>query len=144
MNLYLGGKTASSYLYDILEFDPQTEQWSFLGRMMQVRGDHAVSVINFESDLCDLMIIEQVILIRLNIFQIIFLEDSNICVIVYLLLVTIKYQKLITSKAMPNKIRFRYLHIEHNKRKFIKPSQHNEKIYTLTKIVSLNCILINF
>ena len=42
--MYVGGNT-----YDeILEFRPDTEEWSLAGRMVQARGNHAVSTINFE------------------------------------------------------------------------------------------------
>ena len=37
---------------DILEFDPLTGEWKLVDRMIQGRHDHAVSVVNFESDLC--------------------------------------------------------------------------------------------
>ena len=36
----------------VLEFDPPTGQWKLVDRMIQARGFHAVSVINFESELC--------------------------------------------------------------------------------------------
>ena len=50
-NKYLGGYDGS-YLDDILEFNPLTGQWELVDRMMQPRLYHAVSVINFESELC--------------------------------------------------------------------------------------------
>ena len=42
-------------LYDeILEFHPDTEEWILAGRMIEARGGHAVSTINFEDvrDVC--------------------------------------------------------------------------------------------
>jgi len=36
---------------EILEFDPQG-RWSSIGKMSQPRGDHAVSVVQFDSRLC--------------------------------------------------------------------------------------------
>ena len=54
--IYLGGGRfyVDSYIYyeDILEFDPLTGQWKLVDKMMQARGYHAVSVIDFESGLC--------------------------------------------------------------------------------------------
>ena len=45
-----GGYTRNSpYQYDeILEFRPDTEDWSLAGRMLEDRDGHAVSTINFE------------------------------------------------------------------------------------------------
>ena len=43
-------------LYDeILEFHPDTEEWILAGRMIEARGGHAVSTINFEDvrDVCN-------------------------------------------------------------------------------------------
>jgi len=37
----------STYYDDILEFDPLTGQWKLVDRMIQARGGHAVSVINY-------------------------------------------------------------------------------------------------
>ena len=39
---------------EILEFRPDTEEWSLAGRMIQAREGHAVSTINFEDvkDVC--------------------------------------------------------------------------------------------
>ena len=42
-------------IYDkILEFRPDTEDWSLAGRMLEARYKHAVSTINFEDvrDVC--------------------------------------------------------------------------------------------
>ena len=42
-------------IYDeILEFCPDTEEWSLAGRMIEARNQHAVSTINFEDvrDVC--------------------------------------------------------------------------------------------
>ena len=50
-NEYLGGNDGS-FLSDILEFDPLTEQWTLVGSLYEARGVHDVSVINFESGLC--------------------------------------------------------------------------------------------
>ena len=50
-NKYLGGNVGS-YSDEILEFDPLTGQWELVDRMIQAREYHAVSVINFESELC--------------------------------------------------------------------------------------------
>ena len=45
---YLGGRLSdSSYVDDILEFDPLTGQWKLVDRMIQGRGRHAVSVIKY-------------------------------------------------------------------------------------------------
>ena len=33
---------------EILEFRPDTEEWSLAGHMVEARRDHAVSTINFE------------------------------------------------------------------------------------------------
>ena len=55
VNKYLGGYISDrSYIYydDILEFDPLTGQWQGMDRMIQARGVHAVSVVNFDSRLC--------------------------------------------------------------------------------------------
>ena len=51
---YLGGynEGSSTYSDEILEFDPLTGQWELMDRMIQAREQHAVSVINFESELC--------------------------------------------------------------------------------------------
>ena len=52
---YLGGYEydgSSTYYDDILEFDPLTWQWELVDRMIQAREFHAVSVINFESEVC--------------------------------------------------------------------------------------------
>ena len=35
------------YYDDILEFDPLTGQWELVGRMRNVRRDHALAVVNF-------------------------------------------------------------------------------------------------
>ena len=45
-----GGYTRNSpYQYDeILEFRPDTEDWSLAGHMREARSEHAVSTINFE------------------------------------------------------------------------------------------------
>ena len=51
-NKYLGGYDNSSYSDEILEFDPLTGQWELVDRMLQSRTWHAVSVINFEPELC--------------------------------------------------------------------------------------------
>ena len=42
----------STYYDDILEFVPHTGQWELVDRMIQAREFHAVSVINFESEVC--------------------------------------------------------------------------------------------
>ena len=48
--LYSGGKDSiNGEVYDqIMEFHPDIEKWSPEGHMMEVRGYHAVSTINFE------------------------------------------------------------------------------------------------
>ena len=54
-NKYLGGYNydgSAIYYDDILEFDPLTGQWELVDRMLQSRTWHAVSVINFEPELC--------------------------------------------------------------------------------------------
>ena len=46
---YPGGEDSNYDQYDeILEFRPDTEEWSLAGRMVQARGNHAVSTINRE------------------------------------------------------------------------------------------------
>ena len=37
---------------EILEFDPLTEKWELVDRMNKTRKQHAVSVINFDPELC--------------------------------------------------------------------------------------------
>ena len=50
---YIGGRAAdSTYIDEILEFDPLTGQWKLVDRMIQARAAHAVSVINFYPWLC--------------------------------------------------------------------------------------------
>ena len=44
---YPGGYDGG-YRDEILEFRPDTEEWSLAGRMMEDRDHHAVSNINFE------------------------------------------------------------------------------------------------
>ena len=54
-NKYLGGRYYDdSYTYydEILEFDPLTGQWKLVDRMIQARGYHAVSTIDFDEGLC--------------------------------------------------------------------------------------------
>ena len=51
-NKNLGGYEGSSTSDEFLEFDPPTGQWKLVSKMIQARGWHAVSVINFESGLC--------------------------------------------------------------------------------------------
>ena len=43
-----GGSDDGDYSDEILQFHPDTEEWSLAGRMMETRWDHAVSTINFE------------------------------------------------------------------------------------------------
>ena len=54
--LYPGGYNSPNphYYDEILEFRPDTEDWSLAGRMLEARGWHAVSTINFEDveDFC--------------------------------------------------------------------------------------------
>ena len=52
-NKYLGGCIPGSVYDDILEFNPLTGQWELVDRMRNARCNHAVSVINVESGLCD-------------------------------------------------------------------------------------------
>ena len=50
MCLYPGGHgyDGTNHAYDeILEFRPDTEDWSLAGRMLEARSRHAVSTINF-------------------------------------------------------------------------------------------------
>jgi len=49
-----GGYYDRSYTFfdEILEFDLLTGQWKLVDRMIRARGDHAVSVIKFDSGLC--------------------------------------------------------------------------------------------
>ena len=49
---YLGGYDGYDGSDEILEFDPLTGEWKLVDRMIQARGDHAVSVVNFDSELC--------------------------------------------------------------------------------------------
>jgi len=42
-----GGDGSEIYYDDILEFDPLTGEWKLVDRMIQARGLHAVSVIDF-------------------------------------------------------------------------------------------------
>ena len=51
INIYLGGYDGS-FLSEILEFDPLTGQWKLVDSMIHVRYYHAVSVLDFESELC--------------------------------------------------------------------------------------------
>ena len=42
------GYDGTNHAYDeILEFRPDTEDWSLAGRMLEARSRHAVSTINF-------------------------------------------------------------------------------------------------
>ena len=51
--LMTGGEdNFSNTLNEILEFDPLTGQWKLVDRMIQARAYQAVSVVNFESELC--------------------------------------------------------------------------------------------
>ena len=52
-NKYLGGCIPGSVYDDILEFNPLIGQWELVNRMRNARCNHAVSVINVESGLCD-------------------------------------------------------------------------------------------
>ena len=45
-NKYLGGPGIIGS-YEILEFDPLTEQWKLVNRMIQAREHHAVSVLKY-------------------------------------------------------------------------------------------------
>ena len=53
---YLGGyyddEDHETYHDDIMEFDPLIGQWELVDRMLQSRTWHAVSIINFEPELC--------------------------------------------------------------------------------------------
>ena len=44
----MSGGYDGGYRDEILEFRPDTEDWSLAGRMVESRSDHAVSTINFE------------------------------------------------------------------------------------------------
>ena len=48
MFMYSGGGSYPNYTNEILEFHPDTEDWSLAGHMVQARYDHAVSTITFE------------------------------------------------------------------------------------------------
>ena len=48
MFLYPGGINNSDQYDEILEFCPDTEEWSLAGHMIKAREFHAVSTINFE------------------------------------------------------------------------------------------------
>ena len=48
---YLGGYDGT-YYDAILEFDPLLGQWELVERTIRARAEHAVSVIDFESELC--------------------------------------------------------------------------------------------
>ena len=48
MFVYTPGGWDGYYTDEILEFRPDTEEWSLAGRMIQARSNHAVSTINFE------------------------------------------------------------------------------------------------
>ena len=49
---YTGGKYGSRVLSEILQFDPLTGQWKQVDKMSRNRVSHAVSVINFEPEIC--------------------------------------------------------------------------------------------
>ena len=49
---YTGGKYGSRVLSEILQFDPLTGQWKQVDKMSRTRVSHAVSVINFEPEIC--------------------------------------------------------------------------------------------
>ena len=51
-NTYLGGTDNEIFFDDILEFDPLTGKWKEVARMMEKRGLHALSTIQFESGFC--------------------------------------------------------------------------------------------
>ena len=51
IKIYIGG-FGEDFLDEILEFDPVTEKWTEVGNLKHARGVHAVSVINFQPDLC--------------------------------------------------------------------------------------------
>ena len=47
--MFISGGYDNDHDYDeILEFRPDTDDWSLAGRMVEARYDHAVSTINFE------------------------------------------------------------------------------------------------
>ena len=50
--LYLGGHDGDKYLSDILEYDTVSGQWKLVDQMILARGMHAVSVVDFEPELC--------------------------------------------------------------------------------------------
>ena len=47
-NKYLGGEYYGTHSDEILEFNPLTGQWKLVDRMIQTRGYHAVSVVDFQ------------------------------------------------------------------------------------------------
>ena len=51
-----GGSGASSTRDGILEYDPETKEWTQIGTMREGRHGHAVSVVNFEdyADWCEI------------------------------------------------------------------------------------------
>ena len=54
MFIYSGGGSYPNYTNEILEFHPDTEDWSLAGHMTRATSGHAVSTINFEDvqDFC--------------------------------------------------------------------------------------------
>ena len=48
MFVYTPGGWDGYYTDEILEFRPDTEDWSLAGRMIEAREGHAVATINFE------------------------------------------------------------------------------------------------
>ena len=46
--IQVGGYDNDHDYDEILEFRPDTDDWSLAGRMVEARYDHAVSTINFE------------------------------------------------------------------------------------------------
>ena len=56
LSFILGGKDSdSNYRNDILQYNPETEEWRMIGTMKETRNDHAVTVVSYKdyADWCE-------------------------------------------------------------------------------------------